>query len=147
MQVILLQDVKGVGKAGTVAKVSDGYARNMLFPRKMAMEATPSNIKNLERRQEELRAKRAEDLASAKAMAEKLAEVTLTIQTKAGEGGRLFGAITSKDLSEELKKQFGYEIDKKKFVLDSPIKQVGETVVDIKLFSEVTAKCKVNVIA
>lgn len=147
MQVILLQDVKGVGKAGTVAKVSDGYARNMLFPRGMAKEATPANIKNLERKQEELRAKRAEDLASAKAMAEKLAEVTLTIQTKAGEGGRLFGAITSKDLSEELKKQFGYEIDKKKFVLDSPIKQVGETVVDIKLFSEVTAKCKVNVIA
>lgn len=146
MQVILLQDVKGIGKAGAVAKVSDGYARNMLLPRGMAKEATPGNIKELERRQAELRAKRAEDLASAKEMAEKLEQLTLTIKTKAGEGGRLFGAITSKDLSEELKKQFGFEIDKKKFVLDTPIKQVGETVVEIKLFSEVVGKCKVNVI-
>ncbi|WP_130863069.1 50S ribosomal protein L9 [Bacilliculturomica massiliensis] len=146
MQVILLQDVKGVGKAGTVAKVSDGYARNMLLPRGLAKEATPGNIKELEKKQEELRARRAEDLASAKAMAEKIEKVTVTIKTKAGEGGRLFGAITSKDLSEALQEQYGFEVDKKKFVLDSPIKQVGEMEVEIKLFSEVTAKCKVNII-
>ena len=146
MQVILLQDVKGVGKAGTVAKVSDGYARNMLLPRGLAKEATPGNIKELEKKQEELRARRAEDLASAKAMAEKIEKVTVTIKTKAGEGGRLFGAITSKDLSEALQEQHGFEVDKKKFVLDSPIKQVGEMEVEIKLFSEVTAKCKVNII-
>lgn len=146
MQVILLQDVKGIGKAGAVAKVSDGYARNMLLPKGLAKEATPSNIKELERKQEELRARRAEDLASAKAMAEKIDQLTLTIKTKAGEGGRLFGAITSKDLSEALQAQAGFEVDKKKFVLESPIKQVGETVVDIKLFSDVVAKLKVNVI-
>jgi len=146
MQVILLQDVKGVGKAGTVAKVSDGYARNMLLPRGLAKEATPGNIKELEKKQEELRARRAEDLASARAMAEKIEKVTVTIKTKAGEGGRLFGAITSKDLSEALQEQYGFEVDKKKFVLDSPIKQVGEMEVEIKLFSEVTAKCKVNII-
>lgn len=146
MQVILLQDVKGIGKAGSVAKVSDGHARNMLIPRGMAKEATPANIKELERKKEELRSRRAEDVASAKAMAEKIEGVTLTLKTKAGEGGRLFGAITSKDLSEALQEQFGFEVDKKKFLLDSPIKQVGETVVEIKLFSEVTAKCKVNII-
>lgn len=146
MQVILLQDVKGIGKAGEVAKVSDGHARNLLLPKGLAKEATPGNIKELERKQEELRARRAEDMASAKVMAEKIEQVTLTLKTKAGEGGRLFGAITSKDLSEALQAQFGFEVDKKKFLLDSPIKHVGETVVEIKLFSEVTAKCKVNII-
>lgn len=146
MQVILLQDVRGIGKAGTVAKVSDGYARNMLLPKGLAKEATTGNIKELERKQEEMRAKRAEDMASAKVMAEKIENLTLTIKTKAGEGGRLFGAITSKDLSEALQQQFGFEVDKRKFLLDSPIKQVGEMVVEIKLFSEVIAKCKVNII-
>ena len=146
MQVILLQDVKGIGKSGTVAKVSDGYARNMLLPKGLAKEATAGNIRELEKKQEELRARRAEDMASAQAMAEKINELTITIKTKAGEGGRLFGAITSKDLSEALQAQFGFEVDKKKFVLESPIKQVGEMVVDIKLFSDVIAKCKVNVV-
>lgn len=146
MQVILLQDVKGIGKAGAVAKVSDGYARNMLLPKGLAKEATPGNVRELEKKQEELRARRAEDLASAKAMAEKIENLTIVIKTKAGEGGRLFGAITSKDLSEALQAQFGFEVDKKKFVLESPIKHAGQTVVDIKLFSEVVAKCKVDVI-
>ena len=146
MQVILLQDVKGIGKAGTVAKVSDGYARNLLLPKGVAKEATPAALKELERKKAENAAKRAEDLESAKAMAAKFETLTLTMKTKAGEGGRLFGAITSKDLSEALKDQFGFEIDKKKFLLDSPIKHVGETVVEIKLYTDVIAKCKVNVI-
>lgn len=146
MQVILLQDVKGIGKAGTVAKVSDGYARNLLLPKKMAKEATTANLKELEKKKAENAARRAEDFESARAMAAKLEALTLTMKTKAGEGGRLFGAITSKDLSEALKEQFGFEIDKKRFVLESPIKQVGEREVEIKLYTDVTAKCKVNVV-
>lgn len=146
MQVILLQDVRGVGKAGTVAKVSDGYARNLLLPKGLAKEATPGNIKELERKKAESAARRAEDMAGAKAMAAKLEDVALTMKTKAGEGGRLFGAITSKDLSEALQAQFGFEIDKRKFVLESPIKQVGEMTIEIKLFTDVTAKLKVNVV-
>lgn len=146
MEVILLKDVRGIGKAGAVAKVSDGYARNMLLPRGLAKEATAANKKALEREKATMEAKRQEEIAEAKAQKEKLEAMTLTLKTKAGEGGRLFGAITSKDIAEELKKQTGMDIDKRKFVLDTPIKQVGETIVEVKLFTDVTAKCKVNVI-
>lgn len=147
MEVILIKDVKGIGKAGTLAKVSDGYARNMLLPRGMAKEATEANKKILAKEKAQAEEKRQQNIAAAKAEKEKLEQMTLTLQTKAGEGGRLFGAITSKDIAEELKKQTGMDIDKRKFVLDAPIKSVGEFTVDVKLFTDITAKCKINVIA
>ena len=147
MEVILIKDVKGYGKAGTLVKVSDGYARNKLIPAKEAIEATPANKKALEREKAAQEAKRQADLAAAKEQKAKLESMTLTLKTKAGEGGRLFGAITNKDIAEEFKKQTGMDIDKKKFVLDAPIKSVGEFTIDVKLFTDVVAKCKVNVVA
>ena len=119
MEVILIKDVKGYGKAGTLVKVSDGYARNKLIPAKEAIEATPANKKALEREKAAQEAKRQADLAAAKEQKAKLESMTLTLKTKAGEGGRLFGAITNKDIAEEFKKQTGMDIDKKKFVLDA----------------------------
>lgn len=147
MEVILIKDVKGYGKAGTLVKVSDGYARNKLIPAKEAIEATPANKKALEREKAAQEAKRQADLAAAKEQKAKLESMTLVLKTKAGEGGRLFGAITNKDIAEEFKKQTGMDIDKKKFVLDAPIKSVGEFTIDVKLFTDVVAKCKVNVVA
>ncbi|MBO4991332.1 MAG: 50S ribosomal protein L9 [Firmicutes bacterium] len=147
MEVILIKDVKGIGKAGALAKVSDGYARNMLLPRGLAKEATDANKKALAREKALAEEKRQQDLAAAKVQKEQLEAMTLQLKTKAGEGGRLFGAITSKDIAEELKKQTGMDIDKRKFVLDAPIKSVGECTVDVKLFTDITAKCKINVIA
>ena len=147
MEVILKQDVKGTGKAGQIVKVSDGYARNKLIPGGLAIEATPANKKALEREKAAQEAKRQADLAAAKEQKAKLESMTLTLKTKAGEGGRLFGAITNKDIAEEFKKQTGMDIDKKKFVLDAPIKSVGEFTIDVKLFTDVVAKCKINVVA
>ena len=147
MEVILIKDVKGYGKAGTLVKVSDGYARNKLIPAKEAIEATPANKKALEREKAAQEAKRQADLAAAKEQKAKLESMTLTLKTKAGEGGSLFGAITNKDIAEEFKKQTGMDIDKKKFVLDAPMKSVGEFTVDVKLFTDVVAKCKINVVA
>jgi len=147
MEVILIKDVKGIGKAGALAKVSDGYARNMLLPRGLAKEATDANKKALAREKALAEEKRQQEIAAAKEQKEKLEAMTLTLKTKAGEGGRLFGAITSKDIAEELKEQTGMDIDKRKFVLDSPIKSVGEFTVDVKLFTDIIAKCRINVIA
>ena len=143
MKVILVQDVKGIGKAGTVAKVSDGYARNMLLPRGLAKEATDANLKALERENALRAARFAEDQESAKEIAKKIALLKVKIETKSGEGGRLFGSITSKDIADALKEQLGIEIDKKKMLLDSPIKQAGEHTVEVKLFQDVTAKLRV----
>ncbi|MBE6037380.1 MAG: 50S ribosomal protein L9 [Clostridiales bacterium] len=147
MQVILLKDVKGLGKAGTVVKASDGYARNMLFPKGLAKEATDAAVKELQRKQAQEAARKAVDLASAKKLAEKLAESSITIKTKAGEGGRLFGAVTGKDIAEALEAQHGIEVDKKKIVLDSPIKALGGYQVEVHLYQEVKAKLQVNVVA
>ena len=145
MQVILLKDVKGQGKAGQVVKVSDGYARNMLFPRKLAMEATPANMKVLEREREKIEAQRAIDKQVAEEIKAKIEAKTVRIVSKAGENGRLFGAVTSKDIAEAIQKEFLVELDKKKIDLDAPIKQTGITEVTLKLFPGVQAKCKVDV--
>jgi large subunit ribosomal protein L9 len=145
MKVILLQDVKGIGKAGTVATVSDGYARNLLLPKGLVKEATPANLRELERIKSANAAKRAEDVESAEALAKKISDIKVVIKSKGGEGGRLFGSVTTKDISDALKEQHQIEIDKKKFVLDVPIKQVGEHYVDIKLFTEIAAKLLVVV--
>ncbi len=145
MKVILLEDVRGSGKAGDVVKVSDGYARNMLIPKGLAMEATPQNLKQLEKKKEAMARKFAEDKAQALEIKKKLEETSVTVKAKAGENGKVFGSITSKDIADALN-EMGYEIDKKKIQLESPIKTTGTTEVTIKLFTEVTGKIKVNVI-
>ena len=145
MIVILNKDVKGTGKAGDVVKVSDGYARNMLIPKGMATEATQGNIRHLEKQKAIAAEKKAEEKAAAKEQAEKIGNLTVTIKTKAGDGGKIFGSITSKDIAEGLKSQHGIEVDKKKIQLSSPIKQTGEMSVDIKLYSEVSAELKVKI--
>lgn len=145
MNVILNKDVKGTGKAGEIVKVNDGYARNMLIPRGFAIEATTANIRSLEKQKTIAAEKRAEEKANAQAQAEKIGKISVTIKTKAGDGGKIFGSITSKDIAEALKAQQGIEVDKKKIQLASPLKQTGETSVDIKLYSEVNAQLKIIV--
>lgn len=145
MKVILLEDVAGTGKSGDIVKVSDGFARNMLFPKKLAAEATNKNIKNLEMQKAKMAKEQAENLDQAKAQAELLNSLSITIQSKAGDGGKLFGSITTKDIADAVKEQHGISIDKRKVQLDSPIKNAGETVVEVKLFPEVVASIKVIV--
>ena len=145
MQVILLKDVKGQGKAGEIVKVSDGFARNMLFPKKLAMEATPANMKILEKKKAQIEAQRAIDKQVAEDIKAKVEAKTVKIVSKAGESGRLFGAVTSKDIAEAIQKEFLVELDKKKIDLDAPIKQVGVSTVTLKLFPGVTAKCRIDV--
>lgn len=146
MKVILLEDVRGTGKAGEVANVSDGYARNMLIPRGMALEATPQNIKQLEKKKEAQKKQFEEDKAAALELKKKLEEITVEVKTKAGKDGKVFGSVTSKDISEALK-AMGFDIDKKKIQLDSPIKATGTAGVNVKLFTEVAGKIKVNVVS
>ncbi|MEE0691609.1 MAG: 50S ribosomal protein L9 [Lachnospiraceae bacterium] len=146
MIVILNRDVKGTGKAGEVVKVSDGYARNMLLPKGYATEATDGNIRSLEKQKALQAQKKKEDKAAAEALAEQLKEAKVVIKTKSGEGGRLFGSITSKDIAEEAAKQTGISLDKKKIQLKNPIKMTGTFEVDIKLYPEVTGKLTVQVI-
>ncbi len=145
MIVILNKDVKGTGKAGDVVKVSDGYARNMLIPKGLATEATQGNIRNLEKQKAIAAEKKAQEKAAAQEQAKKIAEISVTIKTKAGDGGRIFGSITSKDIAEALEKEHGIAVDKKKIQLDTPIKQTGEVTVDIKLYPEVSTRLKVVV--
>lgn len=145
MIVILKRDVKGTGKAGEVVKVSDGYARNMLLPKGLAEEATKNNVHTLEK----AKAKREEEEAHAKAEAKKQAEemkkMKITIVTKAGEGGKLFGSITTKDIAEALEEQCGINVDKHKIVLDQPIKEIGVTRVKVKIYPEITGVIAVEV--
>ena len=145
MIVILLKDVKGTGKAGDVVKVSDGYARNMLIPKGLAAKGSDGNIKNLEKQKAMLAEKTNEEKAKAEALAGKISGLIVNIATKSGEGGKLFGSITSKDAADALKEQHGLEIDKRKFLMEAPIKHLGEYELPIKLYSDVTAKLKVNV--
>lgn len=145
MIVILNRDVKGTGKAGDVVKVSDGYARNMLLPKGYAKEATEGNIRSLEKQKAIAAKKKAEEKARAEEQAKKISELSVTIKTKAGDGGKIFGSITSKDVAEALNKQHGIDVDKKKIQMEAPIKQTGETTVNVKLYFEVSAQLKVIV--
>jgi len=146
MKVILLQDVKGTGKKGDVVEVSDGHGRNYLIPRGLAVEATKANLNKLKLEMEAKRKKEERELAEAKDLAKKLSEITLTFKGKAGEGGKLFGSITSKDIAEELKKKHNIDIDKRKIVLDAPIKELGVRELEVKVYPEVAGKIKVNVV-
>ena len=141
-----MEDVRGSGKSGDVVNVSDGYARNMLIPRGLAVEATPQNVKQLEKKKEAIAKKFAEDKAAALEMKKKLEEITIEVKTKAGKNGKVFGSVTSADIAEALQAQ-GFDVDKKKIQLDSPIKATGTTDVNVKLFTEVSGKVKVNVVS
>ncbi|MGI6732301.1 MAG: 50S ribosomal protein L9 [Anaerovoracaceae bacterium] len=145
MNVILIKDVKKLGKPGDVVKVSDGYARNMLLPRGMAIEATAENMKNLENQKALQAEKEAEELAAAKELAGKMEKITVKVLTKSGEGGKLFGSITAKDIADALKDQHDISLDRRKILLESPIKQVGEFELDVKLYKDVIGKLKVSV--
>lgn len=145
MKVILLKDIKGTGKKGEVITTSDGHARNFLFPRKLAKPATDGNMSALKHQTASADKRKAEELDAAKELAGKIEKIEILFKTQAGEGGRLFGSITSKDISLRLKKDHGIDIDKKKFVMSGPIKVVSTEEVKIKVYPSVTAKLKVKV--
>ena len=145
MEVILKQDVKGTGKAGQIVKVSDGYARNKLIPGGYAIEATPANKRAFEREKQKAKEKYEAEKAAAQDLANKLQDKIVVVKTKVGENGRLFGAITSKDIAAAISEQTGYEVDKRNIVLDKPIKETGVETIEIKLFQEVRAKVVVKI--
>jgi large subunit ribosomal protein L9 len=147
MIVILTKDVKGLGRAGDIVKVNDGYARNLLFPKDMATPATEGNIKNIEKQKKVMEERRRKDHAAAAALAEKISRMDVKISTKSGETGRLFGSITAKDIADAMKEQHGLDIDKRKISLEAPIKNLGAFRVEVKLYHEVSATVNVTVTA
>lgn len=146
MKVILLQDVKGQGKKGEIVNVSDGYARNFLFPKNMAKEATQGNVKVLKQEQKARERKEADQLNQAKKLAEQIEKLRVDIRAKAGEGGRLFGSVTSKDIIEKVEKDHKLKLDRRKLVLPEPIRELGVKDLDIRIYPGVIARLKVNVI-
>lgn len=145
MKVILLGDVKALGKKGQVVNVSDGYARNLLLPKKLGVEATGKNMNDLKLQKAHEDKVAQENLDAAKAFAEELKDKQVTVGIKVGEGGRTFGSISAKEIAEAAKAQLGYELDKKKLQLSAPIKELGTTMVPIKLHPKVTGELKVVV--
>lgn len=145
MQVILNQDVKGQGKKGQMVNVSDGYARNYLLPRGLAKEATKSNINELKGKAESLEYKIKTETKEANDIVEKMKTIEVVMSAKAGANGKLFGSITSKDISEALTAQHHIKLDKKKFVVPDGIKTLGETEVEVKVYTGITGKLKVVV--
>lgn len=145
MEVILKQDVKGTGKAGQIVKVSDGYARNKLIPSGQAVEATEANKRAIAREKARAEAKFAQDKAEAEEFARRLEKNQVVVRTRVGDNGKLFGSITSMDIANAIKEQTGEDVDKRKIILDKPIKETGVEVIEIKLFQDVTAKVKVSI--
>ncbi|MFY9528893.1 MAG: 50S ribosomal protein L9 [Candidatus Acidiferrales bacterium] len=144
MQIILQEDVEKLGTRGQIVEVAEGYARNYLLPRKLALAATPGNLKQLDRMRVTFARREATENESAQKLAELLAGVTLTLTRKAGENDQLFGSVTPADISEALAAQ-GYTVDKRKIQLTDPIKLVGEFQIPVKLHREITALVKLNV--
>lgn len=145
MKVIFLKDVKGKGKKGEVKNVAEGYARNFLFKNNLAIEATPGNLKALEAKKRKTAKQEQEEKEEAMKLKDKLADLTVEMKAKAGEGGRLFGSITSKQIADKLEKDYGYKIDRRKIELDEPIRSLGYTTVPVKLHPEVSGSIKVHV--
>lgn len=146
MEVVLLEDVKTLGKKGQIVKINDGYARNFVLPKKLGIEATPKNLNDLKLQKQNAEKIAAEQLAEAKAFAAKLEELSVTVSIKAGEGGRIFGSVSTKEIAKAAADQLKLEIDKKKMVLPEPIKSLGVTEVPIKLHKDVTGKLRVKVV-
>lgn len=146
MKVILLENIKGVGKKDEVINASDGYARNFLFPKKLAVEANPENMSKLNNKKNSEQHKKNVEKEKAQEIANKMKEITLTIKVKAGDNGKIFGGVTSKEISENLKTQFNIDVDKKKIVLNENIKNLGVFNVSVKLFEGIVGNLKVSVI-
>lgn len=146
MKVILLEDVKSLGKKGEIVDVSDGYARNFILPKKKGVEANNANLNNLKLQKANDEKIAQENLDAAKSLATKIEEGTVTIKIKVGEGGKLFGAVATKEIAAAFKEQKGIELDKKKIVLDEPIKEIGTHTVKVKLHKDVQAMLSVNIV-
>ncbi len=146
MDIVLLEDVKSLGKKGQVVKVNDGYARNFILPKKLGVEATPRNLNELKLQKANAEKVAAQQLAEAKAMAERLEKLSVTVSMKAGEGGRAFGSVSGKEISKAIRDQLKMDIDKKKFILPETIKTFGTHEVPIRLHKDVTAKLAVKVV-
>lgn len=145
MKVILKTDVKTLGKKGQVFEVSDGYARNFLFPKGLALEATSGNLNDLASKKVNEERKKDKEKQEAQALAAKLSVITVEVSTKTGEGGRLFGSVTNKEIAEALKTKHGIELDRRKLEMKDPIKTLGTFKVQVKLHPEVAAQLEVQV--
>ena len=146
MKVILKQDIKGVGKKDQIVNAADGYARNYLFPKNLAVPADTGNMNNLKAKNESIAFRKEEDLKEAKEIAEKLKKITLKFRVKAGDNGKLFGGVTAKEISEAIKKEYNISVDKKKILLNETIKNVGVTKVDLKLNEGVMATVSIMIV-
>lgn len=146
MEVILLEDVKTLGKKGQIVKINDGYARNYVLPKKLGIEATSKNLNDLKLQKANEEKLALEKLENAKVLAAKIEEKPVTVKIKSGEGGKTFGSVSTKEIAAEFKNQFGFEIDKKKMVLDEPIKTLGTHIIQVKVHKDVTAKLTVKVL-
>lgn len=147
MKVILLDNIKGVGKKDQIINASDGYARNFLFPKKLAVEANNENLAKLKAQNESKAFKKETEKNEASKIAEKINKITLKITVKAGENGKIFGGVTAKEIAESLKNEYKIEIDKKKVALPETIKNIGTYSVDIKLYEGIVAKLQLNIVA
>lgn len=145
MKIILLEDVKSLGKKGEIVTVSDGYARNMILPKKLGLEATGKNLNDLKLQNQHAEKVAKENLEAARNFAEELKDKKVEVKMKAGEGGRTFGSISTKEIAEAAKKQLGLELDKKKMILKDPIKSLGTYEIQIKLHPQVTGTFSVHV--
>jgi large subunit ribosomal protein L9 len=145
MKIILLEDVRSQGKKGDIIEVSDGYARNMLIPKKLGVEATPKNLNDLKLKKAHDEKIAAQELAEAQDLGEKLKKGSVSMSLKTGEGGKVFGSIAAKEISEAVKEQLGLEIDKKKLQMSGPIKTLGETQVNVRLHPQVVVPLKISV--
>lgn len=145
MQVVLLEDVKALGKKGQIVNVNDGYARNFILPKKLGVEATSKNLNDLKLQKANADKQAAEQLAAAKELAAKIEALSVNLTMKAGEGGRAFGSVSGKEIAAAVSEQLGLDIDKKKMVLPEPIKTFGTHEVPVKLHRDVTAKLSVKV--
>ncbi|MFA7532994.1 MAG: 50S ribosomal protein L9 [Tissierellaceae bacterium] len=145
MKVILLKDVKGLGKAGDLVNAKDGYARNFLLPKGNAVEATPANLKKWEEDKAKEASKKEKEHEDALNLKKKIEKITVVIEGKAGEGGRLFGSITSKDIADALKSQHNIDIDRRKIELKDNIKVLGANQVDVRVYAELVAKLNIMV--
>ena len=146
MKVILAQNIKGVGHADDVINVSDGYARNYLFPRKLAVPANDANLKQIEKRKQAEEARGEKAVEESKGLAERIAEVQVTVKGRVGTGTKLYGSITHADIADALEQQAGIKIDKRKIELEEPIKSLGEYEVPIRLHREAVTHLKVEVV-
>ena len=146
MEVVLLEDVKALGKKGQIVKVNDGYARNFILPKKLGVEANTKNLNDLKLQKANEAKVAAEQLAEAKALAAKIDELSVTVSIKAGEGGRTFGSVSTKEIAKAAADQLHLDIDKKKLNLQEPIRMVGTVIVPYKVHPKVTGELKVKVV-